>query len=100
MSSSVDVERPSMELQVGDRIITPSGQPLIVARKFADGLVLTEDGRDYKPEWHDGDPDLDWAIYYEAWKARGTTPHSQSFPMQRVAHGWIDVQSRKIVQSG
>ena len=91
---------PTMKLQVGDRIVTPSGMPLIVARKFADGLILTEDGSDYKPEWDDGTGDLEWCIYYEAWQARVTTKVLQESPMKRVAHGWIDVQSRKIVQSG
>lgn len=50
---------------------------------------LTEDGRYARwQEWETG-PGSGTDVYYERWE-NGT----------RVAHGWLDAESRKLVQSG
>ena len=55
----------------------------------ADVVTLTSDGRGYIPgAWHDG-PRSE-SVYVERWQ-RG---------LGRVFHGFIDSQSRRLVQSG
>lgn len=50
--------------------------------------VLTQDGRPFVNEWHQGEPTGE-PLYYERWE-----------PGARVAHGWIDPTTRRIVQTG
>jgi hypothetical protein len=53
--------------------------------------VLTSDGR-FVPtplRWHEGASDIDGWVYYERWTPEG-----------RVAHGYVDPETRRLVQSG
>lgn len=50
--------------------------------------TLTEDGRSAATwEWHQGPVSRE--VYYERWTAEG-----------RVAHGYVDAESRRLVQAG
>jgi hypothetical protein len=54
-------------------------------------VTLTEDGRSYRPGWHDPaehGPEGEW-IAVERWSARG-----------REFHGFIDSRSRRLLQAG
>ncbi len=55
----------------------------------AEVVILTEDGRvAITSEWHSGSSER--AVYTERWEAgRG-----------RMFHGWVDADSRKLVQAG
>lgn len=53
------------------------------------GIVATQDGRGVVLEWHQGESDVDGWVYYERWE-NGL----------RLAHGYVDPTTRKIVQSG
>lgn len=64
-----------------DEIIAKTALPV--------GLVATEDGRGYVNAWHEGPSDIDVWVYFERYE-NGS----------RVAHGYIDPVSRKIVQTG
>lgn len=56
----------------------------------AEMVVLTADGRHaLYQEWHEGPPTDDEWVRYERWTAEG-----------RVAHGYIDTVTRKLVQTG
>lgn len=51
-------------------------------------VVLTGDGRRYDRQgWHEG-PEAEW-VRVERWTAEG-----------RVFHGWIDSESRRLLQAG
>jgi hypothetical protein len=53
-------------------------------------LLLTADGRFANPgSWHEGPSDIDGWVYYERWTPEG-----------RVAHGYVDPESRRLVQAG
>ena len=56
----------------------------------AEMVVLTEDGRtaDWMV-WHDGAPTSDTWVYYERWTPEG-----------RLAHGFVDPTTRRLVQAG
>lgn len=54
----------------------------------ADEVFLSSDGRAFVMEWHSG-PESDDAVYVEVRRR-----HDRSF------HGWVDAESRKIVQAG
>lgn len=53
------------------------------------GLVATQDGRGYVNAWHEGESPIEDWVYFERYEAG-----------LRVAHGYIDPTSRKIVQTG
>jgi hypothetical protein len=63
----------------------------VIARTATpEGIVATQDGRGVVLEWHqDGPSDIDGWVYYERWE------HGL-----RIAHGYVDPTTRKIVQSG
>lgn len=51
---------------------------------------LTQDGRNaITTEWHDGAPSNDEWVYVERWTMMG-----------RTFHGYVDSESRKVVQTG
>lgn len=52
-------------------------------------LVATADGRGVILEWHEGETDVETWVYYERWTEG-----------RRVAHGYVDRTSRRIVQTG
>lgn len=51
-------------------------------------VVATQDGRGYIAEWHQGEPSGE-TVYVEKYSARGLE-----------FHGWVDADSRRIVQAG
>lgn len=51
-------------------------------------VTATQDGRQVIREWQDG-AGCGRDVYYERWTTEG-----------RAAHGWVDAESRKIVQAG
>jgi hypothetical protein len=54
-----------------------------------DEIVATSDGRSYRGAWHDGPVSDDEPVRVERWTAAG-----------RTFHGFIDPESRKLVQAG
>lgn len=52
-------------------------------------IIATQDGRGVVLEWHEGESDIDAWVYYERWE-NGL----------RLAHGYVDPTTRKIVQTG
>jgi hypothetical protein len=60
---------------------------IIAGEVAAERWTITQDGRGYIAEWHQGES-AD-AVYVERWEDGG-----------RAFHGWVDVTSRKIVQAG
>lgn len=91
-------------LRCGDRVASVDGEILVVTRvsygRDADEtevlahtapaveVVLSSDGRWVESQaWHDG-PEAEW-VAYERWTSEG-----------RVAHGFIDSVSRRLLQAG
>lgn len=64
---------------------------LTVAQTSSGWARLTGDGREATPgEWCRCDPPPESWVYYETWdKVHG-----------RIAHGWVDADCRRLVQSG
>jgi hypothetical protein len=60
---------------------------IIAGEVAAERWTITQDGRSYIAQWHKGESA--GAVYVERWEDGG-----------RAFHGWIDVDSRKIVQAG
>ncbi len=54
----------------------------------ADEVFLSADGHSFETAWHHG-PESDESVYVEIRRR-----HDRSF------HGWVDAESRKIVQAG
>jgi hypothetical protein len=84
------IEREGMALKVVARS-WPAGTDVdaVIANTIAaESASLSSDGRTWLSEWHTGAESAD-AAYVERWTADG-----------RVFHGWVDAQSRKIVQAG
>ncbi len=51
-------------------------------------VIATQDGRGYVSEWHHAEESAG-QVYFEVYSDRG-----------RESHGWIDAESRRIVQTG
>lgn len=70
----------------------PRGTPeddVVAGAAIPEYVELTEDGRYARwQEWETG-PGSGAEVYYERWQDG-----------ERVGHGWLDVESRKLVQSG
>jgi hypothetical protein len=62
-------------------------EAIIAGEVAAERWTITQDGRGYIGEWHHGESAEE--IYVERWDKQG-----------RVFHGWIDAETRKIVQAG
>jgi len=60
---------------------------VVSGRATAERVIATSDARGYVPQWHGGDSDE--SVYVEVYSALG-----------REFHGFIDRDSRKIVQAG
>lgn len=59
-------------------------------------IVVTSDGGQYRRDgWHDGESDIDSWVYFERWERELGTSRGY-----RVAHGYIDPVSRRLVQAG
>lgn len=76
--------------KVGDPVESVGGPPLIVAKSDAEGIVATGDGGPYVSKWHQGTRSKADDVYVER----------HNFAGLRVFHGWIDADSRKLVQTG
>lgn len=73
--------------EIGDTVYTPNGE-MIVADVGAGSLILTQDGRSVSANGWDEDPG-NTVVFYEVYTEAG-----------RVAHGWVNAESRKLVQAG
>jgi hypothetical protein len=78
--------------RVGDEVTGAGGSRMLVARNQDGMVVLTDDGVVANTaEWHRVEVDGPEAgiVYVERWSSVG-----------REFHGWIDGESRKLVQAG
>jgi hypothetical protein len=98
------VTRSILSLSTGERAFSPNfgGELVVIGRSWPagttleqidDGLeaveaLLTADGRGWYPQWHVG-PASGTAVYVERHDVNGC-----------AMHGWIDGESRRLVQVG
>jgi len=77
----------------------PKGSDIdaIVARELAPAsFTATSDGRGMLATWHEG-AEAGEAVYFERYKLEDGPLGGRYV---RVSHGWVDGESRKIVQTG